>query len=98
MIRAALYVPGWQRPLVRQFGRVLARKFVRGYRGLTASTFGPGELSWHQAFICLRALAEVAEWEHQGVAGTHAGHPWLVSGPAFARRLTALTRIPVRAR
>jgi aminoglycoside phosphotransferase (APT) family kinase protein len=93
-----LHVPGWQRPLVRRFGRVLARRFVRAYRRLTGTTFGPGELSWHQAVICLRALTEVAEWEHRGVAGTHAGHPWLVSGPAFARRLAALTRIPVRAR
>jgi aminoglycoside phosphotransferase (APT) family kinase protein len=93
-----LHVPGWQRPLVRRSGRVLARRFVRAYRRLTATAFGPGELSWHQAVICLRALAEVAEWEHRGVAGAHAGHPWLVSGPAFARRLTALTRIPVRAR
>jgi aminoglycoside phosphotransferase (APT) family kinase protein len=93
-----LHVPGWQRPLVRRFGRVLARRFVRGYRQLTATTFGPGELSWHRAVVCLRALAEVAEWEHQGMAGTHAGHPWLVSGPAFARRLAALTGLPVRAR
>ena len=65
---------------------------------LTATAFGPGELSWHRAVICLRALAEVAEWEHLGTADTRAGHPWLVSGPAFARRLAALTRIPVRAR
>src|SRR5690349_13190141 len=93
-----LHVPGWQRPLVRRFGRVLARRFVRAYRRLTATAFGPGELRWHQAVICLRALAEVAEWEHRGVGNAHAGHPWLVSGPAFARRLTALTRIPVRAR
>jgi len=91
-------VPGWQRPLVRGFGRLLARRFVRDYQRQAAVTVEPGELSWHQAVICLRALAEVAEWEHRGVAGTHAGHPWLVSGPEFARRLTALTRIPVRAR
>jgi aminoglycoside phosphotransferase (APT) family kinase protein len=26
-----LRVPGWQRPLVRMFGRVLARRFISGY-------------------------------------------------------------------
>jgi hypothetical protein len=56
------------------------------------------ELTAHQAVACLRALVEVAGWDHQGVAAAHVGHPWLVSGPAFARRLAALTRTPVRAR
>ena len=90
--------PAWQRPLIRAAGRVLARRFVRGYRRRTAASFGSGELSWHQAVVALRALTEVAGWVHQGVDGTRAGHPWLVSGPAFARRLTALTGISVRAR
>jgi len=94
----ALRVPGWQRPLVRVFGKLLARRFVRDYHRQTAVTVEPGELSWHQAVVCLRALVEVASWVHQGVAGTHAAHPWLISGPAFARRLTALTGAPVRAR
>jgi aminoglycoside phosphotransferase (APT) family kinase protein len=90
--------PAWQRPLIRAAGRVLARRFVRGYQRRTAASFGSGELSWHQAVVALRALTEVAGWVHQGVDGTRAGHPWLVSGPAFARRLTALTGISVRAR
>jgi hypothetical protein len=93
-----LKVPAWQRPLVRRFGQVLAGRFAGGYRRRAAAAFEPGELTWHQAVACLRALVEVAGWDHQGVAATHAGHPWLVSGPAFARRLAALTRTPVRAR
>jgi hypothetical protein len=92
-----LPVPAGQRPLVRRFGRVLAGRFVRGYRR-QAAAFEPGELTWHQAVACLRVLVEVAGWEHRGTAGAHAGHPWLVSGPALARRLAALTRTPVRAR
>jgi aminoglycoside phosphotransferase (APT) family kinase protein len=91
-------VPGWQRPLVRWFGRVLARRFVRGYRRRTTTMVEPGELRWHQAVVCLRALVEVAGWEHAGTADTHAGHPFLVSGPTFARRLAALTGISVRPR
>jgi hypothetical protein len=79
-------------------GRLMARRFVRGYQQRSAVTIEPGELRWHQAVVCLRALVEVASWVHQGVADAHAGHPWLLCGPAFARRLAALTGAPVRAR
>jgi aminoglycoside phosphotransferase (APT) family kinase protein len=94
----ALRVPGWQRPLVRMFGRVLARRFVRGYQRQAAVTVEPAEVRWHQAVVCLRALTEVASWVHEGAADAHAGHPWLINGPVFARRLTRLTGAPVRAR
>jgi aminoglycoside phosphotransferase (APT) family kinase protein len=93
-----LRVPDWQRPLVRVVGALLARRFVRGYQRQTATTVEPGELRWHQAVVCLRALVEVASWEHEGVTDTRVGHPWLVSGPAFARRLATLTGAPVRSR
>jgi hypothetical protein len=91
-------VPGWQRPLVRRFGTLLARRFVRSYQRQTSVTVEPGELRWYQAVVCLRALVEVASWVHLGVVGTRAAHPWLISGPAFAGRLTTLTGAPVRAR
>jgi hypothetical protein len=77
---------------------MLARRLVRGYQRQAAATIEPAELGWHQALACLRALSEVASWAHTGTADTRAGHPWLVSGPAFARRLASLTRVPVRAR
>jgi aminoglycoside phosphotransferase (APT) family kinase protein len=93
-----LRVPSWQRPLVRTLGWVLARRFVRGYQRQAAVMVESGELRWHQAVVGLRALVEVASWMHEGTAGMHAGHPWLVSGPAFARRLATLTGAPVRAR
>jgi hypothetical protein len=94
----ALRVPGWQRPLVRAFGRVLACRFVRGYQGQAAAGFQSGEVRWHQAVVCLRALVEVASWVHEGTDGAHAGHPWLINGPVFARRLARLTGVQVRAR
>jgi aminoglycoside phosphotransferase (APT) family kinase protein len=93
-----LHVPGWQRSLVRMFGRVLARRFVRAYQRRAAVTVESGELRWNQAVVCLRALVEVASWVHRGTVSAHAGHPWLVAGPAFAWRLTTLTGTPVRAR
>src|SRR5690348_6351627 len=91
----ALRVPGWQRPLVRMLGRVLARRFVRAYQRQAGVAVGPAELRWHQAVVCLRALVEVASWVHLGTAEAHAGHPWLINGPVFARRLARLTGSPV---
>jgi hypothetical protein len=93
-----LRVPGWQRPMIRTFGRILARRFVRCYQHQTGATVAVSELRWHQAVVCLGALVEVAGWVEAGVADARAGYPWLVSGPAFARRLTAFTGVPVRAR
>jgi aminoglycoside phosphotransferase (APT) family kinase protein len=52
--------PAWQRSLIRAAGRMLARRFVRGYRRRTAASFASGELGWHQAVVALRALTEVA--------------------------------------
>ena len=93
-----LHVPGWQRPFVRVAGGELARRFIRSYQRRTATRIESGELSWYQAVVCLRSLAEVASWVHQGVAGSRTGHPWLVCGPAFAGRLATLTGTSVRAR
>ena len=93
-----LDVPGWARPAVRTLGRLLAGRFVRRYQRAAGVRTGAGELRYHQAVVCLRALTEVAGWVHQGTAGERSGHPWLVSGPAFARRLSRLTGAPVRPR
>ena len=93
-----LRVPGWERPAIRVIGRITARRFVHGYQRQAGATVTASELRWHQAVVCLRALVEVASWVHQGEAGARAGHPWLISGPAFARRVTTLTGSPVRAR
>lgn len=93
-----LDVPGWARPAVRALGRLLARRFVRRYQRAAGVRISAGELRYHQAVVCLRALTEVAGWVHQGSAGERDGHPWLVCGPAFARRLSRLTGTPVRPR
>jgi aminoglycoside phosphotransferase (APT) family kinase protein len=84
-------VASWQKPLLRAAGRLLARRFIRAYRRTAKAAIEPGELTWHQAVVCLRALVEVASWAHADELSKRAAHPWLASGPAFARRLTALT-------
>jgi hypothetical protein len=70
-----LRVPGWQRPVIRAVGRTLARRFTRSYQGQAAATVTPGELTWHQAVVCLRALVEVAGWVRQDAVAPHAGTP-----------------------
>ena len=86
-----LAVPRATRPVVRGLGAVLARRFVARYGQDAGVTVDRRELRWHQGVGCLRALVESAGWTQQGTAEARAGHPWLVCGPAFARRLTALT-------
>jgi hypothetical protein len=51
-----------------------------------------------EAIVCLRALVEVAGWAAAGELDGKSGHPWLVNGDAFAKRLSAQTSAAVRAR
>jgi aminoglycoside phosphotransferase (APT) family kinase protein len=93
-----LLVPDVARPAVRVAGRWLSRRFVRAYEQRTGLTVQPATLAWHQGVVCLRALVEVAGWVAAGTVDDRAGHPWLVSGPALASRLSAVVGEPVRAR
>ena len=88
-------VPAPLRPLVRATGRLLARRFVRRYRHHSGVTIHQGSLRWHQAVVCLRALVEVAGWDAREL-GTRANHPWLLSGPNFASRVSEFTGVTVR--
>jgi aminoglycoside phosphotransferase (APT) family kinase protein len=91
-----LVVPHGVRPAVRWAGAGLARRFIARYQQAAGIEIGAGDLAWHQGVACLRALAEVAGWACEGQLDGRAGHPWLVCGPAFARRLAALTGLDVR--
>ena len=93
-----LTVPRAIAPALRGAGARLASRFAARYQRAAGARIDPRELRWHQGLGCLRALTEVAGWSQDQLAGARAGHPWLRSGPAFARRLTALTGSNVRAR
>jgi len=93
-----LTVPRAIAPALRGVGARLASRFAARYQRAAGARIDPRELRWHQGLGCLRALTEVAGWTQDQLAGARAGHPWLQSGPAFARRLTALTGSDVRAR
>jgi aminoglycoside phosphotransferase (APT) family kinase protein len=79
-------------------GRQLARRFARRYEARAGIAVSADDVRWHQALVCLRALTEVAGWATDGSISDRAGHPWLVSGNAFAARLSAVTGVPVRPR
>jgi aminoglycoside phosphotransferase (APT) family kinase protein len=91
-------VPAPLRPIVRRIGAGIARRFVRVYQERTNVALDADELQWHRGVVCLRALVEVASWADSGIIDTRIGHPWLVTGPALANRLTTLTAVPVRSR
>ena len=91
-------LPRALQPLVGAAGRWLARRFRRAYVRHAGAEIEPESLRWHEAVVCMRALVEVAGWSAAGVVDEHAGHPWLVSGPAFATRLAELTDVDVRSR
>jgi aminoglycoside phosphotransferase (APT) family kinase protein len=91
-----LAVPAPVRPLVRAVGRGLASRFLGRYRWHSDHVVERTTLDWFQAVVCLRALAEVAGWEHDGLLQSRVGHPWLVSGPQFAAHLGAVTGLQVR--
>jgi aminoglycoside phosphotransferase (APT) family kinase protein len=85
------------RPVLRWLGARLASRFVADYERNARVRIDPRELRWHQGVGCLRALVESAGWAQQGLTEARADHPWLMCGPAFARRLTELTGVHVRA-
>jgi aminoglycoside phosphotransferase (APT) family kinase protein len=76
-------------------GRMLSRRFEHLYRHHSGIAIDPGSLRWHQAVVRLRALVEVAGWD-TSERDQRSSHPWLVSGPAFASRLSRLTGVRVR--
>jgi len=86
-----LAVPRAVSPATRAAGRLLARRFRRTYTRERGGGIDPASLRWHEGVVCLRALVEVAGWVAAGEVDGHRGHPWLISGPAFARRLSGLT-------
>jgi aminoglycoside phosphotransferase (APT) family kinase protein len=89
-------VPRPVRPVLRGAGRWLSRRFLSRYEHHSGVTIDSESLCWHQSVVCLRALAEVAEWAHTGMLEQRAGHPWLQSSSPFAARVSRLTGVEVR--
>jgi aminoglycoside phosphotransferase (APT) family kinase protein len=93
-----LVVPDALRPPLRGLGRLLARRFLRRYQADSGNKIDQDDLRWHQALVCLRILVEVAGWVGDGSIAGRSGHPFLISGKAYAARLAAVTGVSVRPR
>jgi aminoglycoside phosphotransferase (APT) family kinase protein len=93
-----LILPRGLRQVVTVIGAGLERRFISRYAMESGVMISRGDVRWHQGVVCLRALIEVAGWAQEGVLGARAGHPWLVLGPSFAKRLGALTGSAVELR
>ena len=90
-----LVVPKALALVVRGGGRWLSRRFLRQYDERAPVPLDARRLAWNQGLICLRALTEVSSWVEGGTLRERRGHPWVIAGPAFARRLRELTGIAV---
>jgi aminoglycoside phosphotransferase (APT) family kinase protein len=93
-----LVVPPPLRGALRAGGRALARRFRARYQRHSGHAVDDAVLSWFQAVVCLRALAEAASWVYDDIVESRAGHPWLLSADRFAKHLRAVTGINVRPR
>jgi aminoglycoside phosphotransferase (APT) family kinase protein len=73
--------------VARRIGNRLARRFLRTYGSLTGTPADPERLAWARSVHALRALTEVATWEHQDRIAAHRGHPWLALRPVLEAEL-----------
>lgn len=79
--------PAPVRTAARIIGTRLANRFLHSYQQLTSNPIDPDRLSWGRQVHALRALVELNTWEAQGIANTHAGHPWFALRPHFEAQL-----------
>jgi aminoglycoside phosphotransferase (APT) family kinase protein len=90
-----LVAPRAVRPLLRVFGAILSRRFLRAYHRLTGAPPDHSSLAWFQGVMCVRALTEVAWWTATDSLDDHAGHPWVINEIALIKRLRRTTGISV---
>lgn len=80
--------PAPMRSIARTIRNRIARRFLATYTHLTGMTIDPDRLAWGHRVHALRAITEIATWEHQHHIDAHRGHPWLSIRPALEAHLT----------
>lgn len=88
----------WSDPRFAPSADGFARRIRRAYTRQATVPIDPDALRWSEGLVCLRALVEVAHWVTAGEVEARRGHPWVVSGPAFAARLPRLTGLSITPR
>jgi aminoglycoside phosphotransferase (APT) family kinase protein len=79
--------PAPVRAIARGVGSRLARRFLHTYSELTGTSIDAERLAWGRTVHALRALIEIATWEHQERIASHRGHPWLALRPVLEAQL-----------
>lgn len=79
--------PAPVRAIARNVGRQIAQRFLHTYQRLSGMPVDPERLAWGRTVHALRAMAEIATWEHQDRTDAHSGHPWLSLRPALEAQL-----------
>jgi hypothetical protein len=51
----------------------------------------PERLAWGRTVHALRAVTEIATWEHQDRIDVHQGHPWIAMRTVLEDQLATVT-------
>jgi len=79
--------PAPVRAIARIVGHRIAQRFLHTYQHLSGMPVDPERLAWGRTVHALRAMTEIATWEHQDRTDAHSGHPWLSLRPALEAQL-----------
>jgi aminoglycoside phosphotransferase (APT) family kinase protein len=75
--------PAPVRAAARRVGRRIADRFLRSYAQFAGMPVDTERLAWGQTVHALRAITELATWDHEGRAAQHHGHPWVALRPTL---------------
>lgn len=79
--------PAPVRAIATKIGNRLSLRFLRTYSRLTGTAVDSQRLAWARTAHALRAMTELATWEHEDVLADRRDHPWLTLRPLFESQL-----------
>lgn len=83
--------PAPVRATARIIGRRIAQRFLDTYARLSGSTVDPERLAWGRTVHALRAVTEIATWEHHDRSHERSGHPWIAMRSVLEAQLATVT-------
>ena len=83
--------PAPVRAAAHAIGNQLARRFLRTYACLSGTRVDPARIQWGRHVHALRAVVEIATWQHEQRIDAHCGHPWLALRPVLEAQLASRT-------
>lgn len=83
--------PAPVRATARIVGRRSAQRFLDTYTRLSGSSVDPERLAWGRTVHALRAVTEIATWEHHDRSHERSGHPWIAMRSVLEAQLATVT-------